>query len=100
MWDKAFDKCVLEIFYIPDWYKTQEICDRIIFDYPFSLRSLRYVPDQYNTQEMCNKAVGDCLAVLKFAPDWLVTNKMIKILFTAFYAGANILYFLIDYRFW
>ena len=44
--------------------------------------------------------VGDCLAVLKFAPDWFVTNKMIKILFTAFYASANILYFLIDYRFW
>ena len=32
---------------------------------------------------MCNKAV----------PDWFVTSKMIKNLFTAFYVVDNILYF-------
>ena len=39
------------IFYIADPYKTQEICDRIIFDDPFWLR---YVPDQYKTQQICD----------------------------------------------
>ena len=27
---------------------------------------------------MCNEAVGDCLAALKFVPDWFVTNEMIE----------------------
>ena len=42
---------------------------------------------------MCDEAVDDCLAAFKFVPDWFVTSKMIKILFTAFYADENILYF-------
>ena len=25
---------------------------------------------------MCDKAVDDCLAALKFVPDWFVTSKM------------------------
>ena len=40
---------------------------------------------------MYDKAVDDCLATLKFAPDWFVTSKMIKILFTALSADENIL---------
>ena len=90
-------KCVMKLlinlfmfFYIPDRYKTQEMCDRIISDDPFSIR---YVPDQYKTQQMCDKAVDDCLAALKFVPDWFVTSKMIKILFTTLYADENIHYF-------
>ena len=42
---------------------------------------------------MCDKAVDDCLAPLKFVPDWFITSKMVKILFTALYADENILYF-------
>ena len=42
---------------------------------------------------MCDKAVDDCLASLKFVPDWIVTSKMIKELFTTLYADENILYF-------
>ena len=41
---------------------------------------IRYVPDQYKTQQICDKAVDDCLAALKFVPDWFVTSKMVKIL--------------------
>ena len=41
------------------------------------------VPDQYKTQEMCNKIVDDFLAALKFVSDWFVTSKMIKNLLTA-----------------
>ena len=42
---------------------------------------------------MCDKAVDDCIAALKFVPAWLVTSKMIKILFTSLYTYENILYF-------
>ena len=37
-----------------------------------------YIPDQYETQRMYDEAVDDCLAALKFIPDWFVTSKMIK----------------------
>ena len=56
------------------------MCDRIVSDYPFSLR---YDPNRYKAQQMCNKIVDDSLAALKFVSDWFVTNKMIKKLFTA-----------------
>ena len=39
MCDKAFKKCFLAFLY---QYKTQEICDKIISDDPFSIG---YVPD-------------------------------------------------------
>ena len=42
---------------------------------------------------MCDEAVNDSLAALKLIPDCFVTSKMIKKLFTALYAGENILYF-------
>ena len=42
---------------------------------------------------MCDKAVDDSVAALKIIPDWFVTSKMIKELFTPLYAVENILYF-------
>ena len=63
------------------------MCDSIIYDDPFLLR---YVPDQYKTQQMCDKAVDDCLAALKFVPNWFVTSKTIKKLFTVLYTDENI----------
>ena len=42
---------------------------------------------------MCGNAVDDSLAALKLIPNWLVTSKVIKKLFTVFYADENILYF-------
>ena len=42
-------------------------------------------------QETCAEAFDDS-AALKLIPDWFVTNKMIKILFTALYADESILY--------
>ena len=46
---------------------------------------------------MCEEAVDDSLARLKLIPDWFVTIKLIKKLFTALYADENILYFNKDY---
>ena len=37
------------------------------------LLNIWYVSDQYKTQEMCNKAVQSDLWALKYVPDWFVT---------------------------
>ena len=37
---------------------------------------LIYFPDRCKTQEMCDEAVDNCLAALKFTPDWLVMMMM------------------------
>ena len=42
---------------------------------------------------MCDEAVDDFLPTLNFLPDWFVTGKMIKRLFTASYADENMVYF-------
>ena len=75
---------------IADKYKTQEICS---FAVSLHFLFITYCPYKYTTQEICDEAVNDSLAALKFIPDWFVTNKMIKNLFTALYADENILYF-------
>ena len=62
------------------------MCGSITYDDPFSSR---YVPDQYRTKQMYDKAVHDSLVALKFVPNWFVTSKMIKLLFTALYADKN-----------
>ena len=77
---------LLHFFYIPDHYKTQEMCDRFISDDPFSLR---YIPEKYKTQQMFHETVDDFLPTLNFVFDWFVTSKMIKKLFTALYADQN-----------
>ena len=41
--DKAANKCFLLFSYIPVRYKTQEMCDRVIFEDPFMLV---YCPDK------------------------------------------------------
>ena len=63
--------------------------NRSLFEVYFSIR---HIPDQYKTQSLCDKAVDDYLAALKLVPDWFVTSKMIKELFTALYAEENMLF--------
>ena len=67
---------------ILDQYKTQEICDIVVSLYPFLIA---YCHDKYITQNICDEteAVDDSLAALKLIPDWFVTSKMIKKLYTA-----------------
>ena len=57
---------IFEFSSIPDWYKTQEICDRIIFEDPFMIV---YCPDRYKSQGVYDEAVDDCQVALKFLPD-------------------------------
>ena len=42
---------------------------------------------------MCHKTIDDFLPTSNFVPDWFVTSKMIKKLFTDLYADENILHF-------
>ena len=77
--DKAINRCFSVFDSIRNQYKTQETCDRVISEDTFLIV---YCPDQYKTQKMCDK-VADSLAALKLIPDWSVTSKMIKELFTA-----------------
>ena len=40
---------------------------------------LYYVPDHFKTQEMCNKGVRDHFFSLQYVPDWFVAQQQIKI---------------------
>ena len=62
------------IQFVPDCYKTQKICDKVICEDPFMLVK---DPDRYKTQGTCDKVVHDCLAALRFIPDSFVTSTML-----------------------
>ena len=46
---------------------------------------------------MCDEALDDFLPTLNFVPDWFVTRKIIKKLFTDLHADEIILYFDADF---
>ena len=56
-----------------------------------NLIKLKYCPDKYITQNMCDEPADDFLPTSNFVPDWFVTSKIIKKLFTALFADENIL---------
>ena len=51
MCEKGFNKGFFAIF-VPDRYKTREMCNRIISEDPFSIK---YVPGQCKTQKCVMK---------------------------------------------
>ena len=66
------------------------MCDRVVSEDSFLTA---YCPDKHKNQKMSNEAVDDSLAALKLIPDWFVTSRMIKELFTDLHADETILYF-------
>ena len=58
--------------YVPDEYKTRQICDKAILENDETLKS---VPDCYKNQEMCNKAVDNYTDALEFVPECYKTQK-------------------------
>ena len=66
--------------FISDLYKAQETCNTVVSLYPFLTV---YCSDKYKTENMCDEAVDNSLAALKFIPDWFVTSKIIKKIYTA-----------------
>ena len=52
--------------YVPDQYKTQQLCDKAILENGGTSES---VPDCYKNQEICNKAVDNYSHALDFVPE-------------------------------
>ena len=62
--------------FVPDCFKTQEMCDKVLEIDPFNLW---YVPDNLKTQGMCIRAVEICRGLLQFVPDWFVTHQQVEV---------------------
>ena len=86
MCDQVVNVYFLAFDSIPDWYKTQQMRDRVVCEDSFLTL---YYPDKYITQ----KCVMKLFIIFKLISDWFITSKMIKKLFTALYADENISYF-------
>ena len=52
MCNKTVDICFFVFDSIPDWYKTQEMCDRVVSEDPFLTV---YCPDKYKPKECAIK---------------------------------------------
>ena len=112
MCEKAVNRYFFVFDSIPDQYRTQEMCDTVVYEDPSLIiyccpdkyktkrmfdsivsedpSLIVYCLDKYETQGICDEAVNDSLSALKLVLDWFVTNKMIKGLFTALYTDENI----------
>ena len=66
----AIKKLPFVIMFVPDWYKTWEICDKVILE---NGGMLKCVPDCCKSQKLCDKAVDYYSHVLEFVPDCLKT---------------------------
>ena len=51
---------------IPDYLKTKKMCKNGVKKLPFVIN---YVPNQYKTQEICDKVILENDRTLKFVPD-------------------------------
>ena len=98
MCDKVVSTYPSTIKFVPECFMTQEISDQSIdiscicsvFCIWFLWQRcfwrsflIVYCPDGYKTQRICDEAFDDSLAALKLTPDWFVTTKIIKKLYTA-----------------
>ena len=87
--DKSVPKDPFMLKYSDDRYKNQEMCDKAFSEEPFLLKICH---DSYKTPEMRDKAVDDFPTALKSVPDWFVTSKVIKNLHSALFADDNVLF--------
>ena len=51
------------------------MCNEVIVERPWLLQ---YIPDQFKTQEICDNAVNHSQYMLEDVPDWLVTQQQLK----------------------
>ena len=51
-----------------------------VSDNPFMIV---YIPDRYKTQRMCEKVVDDCVTALKLISDWFIAIKMLEKFYNA-----------------
>ena len=69
----AVEKLPYLLRYVPDQYKTQQMCDKVNLENGETLKSVPYC---YKNQEMCNKAVENYPHELEFVPECYKTQKM------------------------
>ena len=72
---------------IPDQYKTQEICEKLVSK---ETNMLKYCVSTYKTLKMYDRAVDACLLALKFVPDQFVLSKMFQILDNVIFSNDDI----------
>ena len=61
------------IKYVPDRYKTKEMCDKVIIE---KYGMLGFIHDCYKNQKMCDKAADNCSHALRFISYCYETQKM------------------------
>ena len=87
MCDKTVGKCFFVFVFIPDWYKTPVMCERVVSeDYFLIVYCINKI------QRLYDQAIDDCLAALKFIPNWFVKNKMLEKFYIALLANDDILF--------
>lgn len=75
----------------PNCAKTQKMFEKAVF-------MLQYCPGKYKfSEKKGKKAVDVCLPLLKFAPDWIFTNRIFNRLDDAVYFNIDIVFFNADY---
>ena len=67
MYKHAVKKLQFVVRYVPEWYNTQEMCDKHI---------LGNDRTKIKNQKMCYKAVGNCVYALEFVSDCYKNQKM------------------------
>ena len=53
--EKIVEKAPWMLEYVPEQFKTQEMCDKALEETPYYM--LGHVPDQFKTQEMCDEVI-------------------------------------------
>ena len=66
MCKNALKKLLFVTRYVPDWYKTQKMCNKTVNTYHW----IQFVPYYYKTQEICDRAVNKCFVAFTYIPDW------------------------------
>ena len=64
--------------HVPECYKTQKMCDKVVDTYP---STLKFVPECFVIQEMCDKAVNRCFLYLTIFLTGIKLNKCVTELF-------------------
>ena len=71
------DKAVLEnggtLKCVPDCYKSQEICNKVVDNYP---HALEFDPECYKTQKICNKAADTHPPTIKIVAECYKNQEM------------------------
>ena len=74
MCEKVVEKRPYLLYDVPEHLKTKEMYEKVVEGRPYLLY---YVPEHLKMKEMYEKVVD--LGLLKYVPDWFVTQQQIKI---------------------